>query len=222
MENSSTQAAAAVLEPLGRVDAGLIAGLHSRLEAAADAAGSLDVAYRTIDTPVGSLLLAATERGLIRVVFERQGHDLALERLAETVSPRILKAPKRLDAVAAELDEYFAGQRTRFDLLLELRLVNGFRRSVLTHLSEIGYGRTESYAQVAHAAGSARAVRAVGTACALNPLPIVVPCHRVIRSDGSLGAYAGGPLVKQALLSLEAGGPGRYSGSARAAGREDG
>jgi methylated-DNA-[protein]-cysteine S-methyltransferase len=180
------------------------ARLHARLTEAADREGLLDIAYRTVDTPVGSLLLAATPAGLVRVVFENVGHDAALGALAATVSPRVLHAPGRLDAVSRQLDEYFAGRRTRFEVPLDLRLATGFRRAVLEHLRVIGYGRTESYAEVAAAAGNPRAVRAVGTACALNPVPVVIPCHRVVRSDGSAGGYAGGPAAKRTLLSLEA------------------
>ena len=170
---------------------------------AADGLGLLDVAYREVDTPVGSLLLAATEQGLVRVAYEVQDHDQVLASLAQTVSPRILRAPARLDPVARQLEEYFGGGRQRFDVPLDFRLADGFRRSVLRHLPDIGYGHTESYAQVATAAGSPRAVRAVGTACARNPLPVVVPCHRVIRSDGTLGQYAGGAAAKEILLHLE-------------------
>lgn len=178
--------------------------LHARLVAAAQRDGILDVAYRTIDTPVGTLLLASTVQGLVRVAYQIQDHDAVLADLASAVSPRVLRAPARLDDVSRQLEEYFARRRTGFDLPLDLRLSKGFRRNVLSHLSDIAYGRTESYAQVATAAGSPRAVRAVGTACATNPLPVVVPCHRVVRSDGSMGGYAGGPQAKQALLALEA------------------
>jgi len=177
--------------------------LHDRLVAAAQADGLLDVAYRTLDTPVGTLLLAATEQGLVRVAYDVEGHDAVLATLAARVSPRVLAAPGRLDPVARELDEYFAGSRRAFDVPLDQRLSTGFRAEVLRHLPEIGYGRTESYAQVAAAAGNVRAVRAVGSACATNPLPVVVPCHRVVRSDGSIGGYAGGPAAKRALLTLE-------------------
>jgi methylated-DNA-[protein]-cysteine S-methyltransferase len=178
--------------------------LRARLAADAEREGILDIAYRTVDTPVGSLLLAATPAGLVRVAYESAGHEAALTTLAERVSPRILHAPGRLDPVARQLDEYFAGSRRSFDVPLDLRLAAGFRRSVLAHLAEIGYGRTESYAEVAAAAGSPRAVRAVGTACATNPVPVVLPCHRVVRSDGSPGGYAGGPAAKRTLLALEA------------------
>lgn len=185
-------------------DAAALARLQSRLAARAENEGLLDIAYRTVESPVGSLLLAATEAGLMKVAFEVQDHDAVLSALAARVSPRILRAPARLDPVVRQLDEYFAGTRQAFDLALDWRLAAGFRRSVLDHLTRIGYGRTASYAEVAAGAGSPRAVRAVGTACATNPLVIVVPCHRVVRSDGAAGGYAGGPAAKQALLALEA------------------
>jgi methylated-DNA-[protein]-cysteine S-methyltransferase len=178
--------------------------LHDRLADRADAQGILDVAYRTLDSPVGTLLLAATHTGLVRVAYQTEGHDKVLAILAARVSPRILNAPKRLDAAAREIDEYFAGVRHGFDLPLDFSLSKGFRRLVLDHLSDIAYGHTASYAAVAAAAGNPRAVRAAATACATNPLPVVVPCHRVVRSDGSVGGYVGGPAAKQILLRLEA------------------
>jgi methylated-DNA-[protein]-cysteine S-methyltransferase len=178
--------------------------LHARLAVAAGAEGSLDIAYRTLDTPLGSLLLAATPAGLLRVAYASEGHDGVLATLAARVSPRVLRAPGQLDDVARQLDDYFAGRRRSFDVPLDMQLAHGFRRDVLAQLRTIAYGRTASYATVAAAAGSPRAVRAVGTACATNPLPIVVPCHRVVRSDGSLGGYLGGVTAKQTLLSLEA------------------
>ena len=178
--------------------------LHRRLVEAANSVGLLDVAYRTIDTPVGTLLLAATPTGLVRVAYASQDHDSVLEGLARDVSPRILRAPARLDRVAREIEEYFAGRRRTFDVPLDLQLSHGFRRTVLAHLPEIGYGTTASYAAVAKAAGNPKAVRAVGSACATNPLPVVVPCHRVVRSDGSIGQYVGGVDAKEALLTLEA------------------
>ncbi|GAB3118809.1 methylated-DNA-[protein]-cysteine S-methyltransferase [Leifsonia psychrotolerans] len=198
-----------LLAPTRDVDPADLDRLHAALEAAAASGGDLDVAYRTLDTPIGLLLLAATEQGLVRIAFERENHDAVLDRLAALVSPRILHAPRRLDAAARELDEYFAGARHAFDLELDHRLSTGFRLSVLAHLPHIAYGRTESYAQVALAAGSPRAMRAVGTACATNPLPLVVPCHRVVRSDGSYGGYLGGTEAKHLLLSLEAAGVAR-------------
>jgi methylated-DNA-[protein]-cysteine S-methyltransferase len=192
-----------IFDKIGAGD-GALARLHERLERDADAAGVLDVAYRTIDTPVGTLLLAATTAGLVRVAYDVEGHDAVLTALANKVSPRVLRAPARLDNVARQIDEYFAKRRTTFDVVVDLRLAEGFRRSVIEHLRAIGYGSRESYATVAAAIGSPRAVRAVGTACAHNPLPVVIPCHRVVRSDGSTGQYVGGPLAKSTLLNLEA------------------
>ncbi|MDI5979820.1 methylated-DNA--[protein]-cysteine S-methyltransferase [Amycolatopsis magusensis] len=189
---------------LPEIDEDTTTRLRAKLAAAAERDGVLDVAYRTVDSPVGELLLAATEAGLVRVAFARQDHEAVLENLAEVVSPRVLRAPGRLEEATRQLGEYFEGQRRSFDLPLDFRLSRGFRLAVLTHLAEIGYGKTESYAEVATAAGSPRAVRAVGTACATNPLPLVVPCHRVVRSDGSFGGYAGGPEAKHRLLTMEA------------------
>ena len=180
-----------------------LAVLHERLAAAADFGGLLDVAYRTVDSPVGPLLLAGTEQGLVRIAFAGEGHDAVLQALADKISPRVLHAPARLDAAARELGEYFAGQRRGFDLPLDWRLAAGFRRTVLSHLPEIGYGHTASYAAVARLAGNPRAVRAAATACATNPLPVVVPCHRVVLADGRIGNYRGGPEAKRTLLTLE-------------------
>jgi methylated-DNA-[protein]-cysteine S-methyltransferase len=178
--------------------------LHAKLAAAAQRDGILDIAYTTIDSPVGPLLLAATDAGLIRVAYASQDHDAVLQALADRVSARILSAPARLAAPARELDEYFAGRRQAFDLALDWRLSAGFRREVLSNLPGIGYGRTASYAAVAGLAGNPKAVRAAATACATNPLPIVVPCHRVVYSDGRTGNYIGGPDAKRTLLTLEA------------------
>ena len=185
-------------------DAEHLSRLHDRLAAAAHADGLLDIAYRTLDSPVGSLLLAATDVGLVRVAFANEDHEAVLQGLAERISPRILQARPRLDAVARELEEYFAGRRRTFDVPLDWRLSHGFREIVLRHLPEITYGRTATYAAVAQLADNPKAVRAVGTACATNPLPLVVPCHRVVRSDGGIGAYRGGAEAKRTLLTLEA------------------
>lgn len=177
--------------------------LRARLVSDAAGAGILDVAYRTLDTPVGTLLLAATALGLVRVAYDREDHDAVLEKLGDKISPRILRAPARLDLVAHQIEEYFTGTRRSFDVPLDFRLATGFRLGVLRHLTDIGYGHTETYRQVATTAGSPRAVRAVGSACANNPLPVVVPCHRVVRADGSFGGYVGGPDAKHTLLALE-------------------
>jgi methylated-DNA-[protein]-cysteine S-methyltransferase len=171
-------------------DPGDLRRLHDRLAAAAERDGILDVAYRTVD-------------GLVRVAYTSEGHDAVLQALADRISPRILETPARLDAPARELDEYFTGRRRSFDLPLDWRMSAGFRRAVLSHLPEIGYGHTASYAAVANLAGHPKAVRAAATACATNPLPVVVPCHRVIYSDGRIGRYLGGPDAKRTLLALE-------------------
>jgi methylated-DNA-[protein]-cysteine S-methyltransferase len=188
---------------LTAIDEATTRRLHERLVREAHTAGLLDVAYRTIDSPVGPLLLAATEKGLVRVAYAREGHTKVLEDLARGLSPRILHAPARLDAAAKEIDEYFAGLRQGFEVPVDFSLARGFRRLVLMHLRAIGYGQTASYAAIAVAAGNPKAVRAVGTACATNPIPVVVPCHRVVRSDGSIGQYVGGVAAKKRLLTLE-------------------
>ncbi|WP_373886513.1 methylated-DNA--[protein]-cysteine S-methyltransferase [Sinomonas sp. ASV322] len=194
----------ALAPELVSVDPGVLGRLHAQLADRASREGLLDIAYRFVDTPVGRLLLVATERGLVRVAYEREGHDAVLSLLAERLSPRILEVPGRLAEAARQVDEYFGGRRRSFDLPLDLSLSQGFRRTVLQHLPAIPLGATESYADVAKAVGNPRAVRAVGSACATNPLPVVVPCHRVVRSDGSLGGYIGGLEAKTSLLRLEA------------------
>ncbi|WP_166979543.1 methylated-DNA--[protein]-cysteine S-methyltransferase [Paramicrobacterium fandaimingii] len=192
------------LRTLAQPTADHLARLHAILETRAEAAGLIDVAYATADSPLGRLLIAATPLGIVRIAFESQGFDDVLSLLSERVSPRVLEAPARLDLVRRELDEYFAGTRTGFDVSLDRSLSHGFRRQVHEHLPAIAYGSTQSYAEVARDVGRPKAVRAVGTACAVNPLPIIVPCHRVLRSDGTTGGYAGGPEAKALLLDLEA------------------
>ncbi|HEY4866059.1 MAG TPA: methylated-DNA--[protein]-cysteine S-methyltransferase [Candidatus Dormibacteraeota bacterium] len=188
------------LSPIGDTE---LQALRDRLAARAEAAELLDVAYRTIDTPVGTLLLAATPLGLVRIAYDREGLDTVLSSLAAKLSPRILNSPKRLETAARQIEEYFARRRDQFDLPLDFSLSTGFRRLVLDALPHIGYGHTASYGAVAAAVGNPRAVRAVGTACATNPLPLVVPCHRVVRSSGVIGPYLGGPDAKKLLLNLE-------------------
>ena len=182
---------------------GLLDRLHGRLEAAATGPDAPDLHYRTVDSPVGSLLVAASEAGVVRVAFAREDHDAVLQSLADRIGPRVLRTPGRLDPVARELDEYFSGRRTTFDVPIDLRLARGFRLAALEQLRGVRYGSTITYAGLAAAAGRPAAVRATGTACATNPLPLLVPCHRVVRSDGAVGAYLGGPEVKQRLLALE-------------------
>jgi len=169
----------------------------------AAAEGLLDVAYATVDSPFGSLLLATTPRGLVRVGLPTYDPDETLEELAARISPRVLEAPARLDDARRELDLYFAGRLTEFDLAIDWQLTGGFREKVQRVIGRIPYGQTRSYTEVARSAGNERAVRAAGTACGSNPVPIVVPCHRVLRTGGALGGYGGGLPMKRALLKLE-------------------
>lgn len=178
----------------------LRAGLAER----ADGDGLLDVAYTQVDSPLGPLLLAATERGVVRVAFACEGVDPVLADLAARVSPRVLRAPARLDAAARGLEAYLLGRTTTVDVPLDLRLLTGYRREVVQALPLIGYGQTATYARMAELTGRPRAVRAVGSACAHNPVPLLLPCHRVVRSDGQPGGYRGGVQVKHTLLDLEA------------------
>jgi methylated-DNA-[protein]-cysteine S-methyltransferase len=170
----------------------------------AAAASLLDVAYATLDSPVGKLLLAVTPRGLVRVAYiDADQHETVLSQLAMRVSPRILESPRKLDAPRRELDEYFASKRQRFELPIDWRLTRGFGRRVLQATARIPFGSVSSYKLVATEAGSPRASRAAGNALGTNPLPIVVPCHRVLHSGGGLGGYTGGLERKLALLSVE-------------------
>jgi methylated-DNA-[protein]-cysteine S-methyltransferase len=173
------------------------------LTEAAAGAGLLDVAYATLDSPVGELLVAATPRGLVRVSYLDGGLEAALEQLAARISPRVLAAPRRLDLARRELDEYFAGARRDFDLALDWQLAAGFGRRVLQATAAIEFGAVSSYGQVAAAAGSPRGARAAGNALGANPLPIVVPCHRILHAGGGLGGYTGGVERKQVLLAIE-------------------
>lgn len=177
--------------------------LHERLVARAAGEGLLDIAYRVVDSPLGDLLLAATGQGVLRVAFADEGHDAVLADLADRVSPRVLRAPGRLDAVARALEGYLAGRSRTLDVPVDLRLLGGYRHEVVAALPRIAYGRTATYAEVADLTGRPRAVRAVGSACAHNPVPLLLPCHRVVRSDGSEGGYRGGPEAKHWLLELE-------------------
>lgn len=189
--------------PFPNPDAAELEALRERLAAAADAAQLLDLTHRRVDSPLGSLLLVASPVGLVRVAFELEDHDAVLEHLAATVSPRLVASALRTDDAARQLEEYFAGRRRRFEVAVDLRLVSGFRRAVVERLSDIPYGDTASYAAMAAAAGNPGAVRAAGSACSHNPVPVVVPCHRVVRSDGTIGNYLGGTDAKRALLDLE-------------------
>jgi methylated-DNA-[protein]-cysteine S-methyltransferase len=170
----------------------------------AAAEGLLDVAYSTVDSPLGPLMAATTPRGLVRLSYSTfRDDDVVLADLARRVSPRVLEAPARLDAVRRELDEYFEGRRTGFDLPIDWALTRGFTTAVLRATAQVGFGQTTTYAEVAGAAGSPRAVRAAGNSLGSNPMPIVVPCHRVLRTGGGLGGYTGGLENKEFLLRLE-------------------
>ena len=175
----------------------------ARLSRRVAAEGLADVAYAPADSPFGPLLIAATKRGLVRLAFPEEGTDSVLESLARLLSPRIVEAADSLEEVRRELEEYFDGRRREFELTLDWTLVGGFGRKVLRATSEIPYGGVLSYAEVAADAGSPRGWRAAGNALGANPIPIVIPCHRVLRSGGVLGNYGGGPERKRWLLELE-------------------
>jgi methylated-DNA-[protein]-cysteine S-methyltransferase len=175
-----------------------------RLADRAATEGLLDVAYATVDSPFGELLVAKTRRGLVKVSFPTvYDTEETLAELATRVSPRVLEAPAELDDVRRQLDRYFEGKLHEFDLPLDWQLTGGFRRRAQQAIARIPYGKTRSYTEIARSAGNERAVRAAGTACGANPIPIVVPCHRVLRSGGALGGYGGGLPMKEALLRLE-------------------
>jgi len=166
--------------------------------------GLLDVAYATLDSPVGELVVAATDRGLVRIGLPGEPLDSVLAQLADGVSPRVLSYPRRLDEARRELDQYFAGRREHFELAVDWRLSHpGFYRRVLRETAKVPCGERITYGQAAKRAGSPRAFRAAGTALGANPVPIVVPCHRVVRTGGDIGNYGGGPEMKRFLLELE-------------------
>lgn len=179
-----------------------------RFDDAAAAVGLLDVAYATLDSPLGTLLLASTPNGLVRLAYvDFEDEDAVLEDIAARISPRVLAAPRRLDEPRRELDQYFAGSRRRFEVPVDWQLMKGFARRVLEATAEIPYGSVSSYRDVATMAGSPRGFRAAGNALGSNPIPIVVPCHRVLHSGGGLGGYTGGVDRKRRLLAIEQGQP---------------
>ena len=174
---------------------------RARLARAAEADDLLDVAWCLVDSPIGPLVAVGTVAGLLSVSFS--GPDATLDTVARQVSPRILEHPARLDAARRQLDEYFEGRRHGFDLTLDRRLSRGFRAQVLAELETVPFGQVVTYGELATRAGNPRAFRAVGSAMATNPLPIVVPCHRVLRTGGKLGGYGGGLDAKRWLLHHE-------------------
>lgn len=176
----------------------------SAVAAFVDEAGDdATVAYSHLDTPLGTMTAAMTSRGLVRLAYVRECTDDVLDELAAAISPQILEVPARLDTVARQLDEYFDNRRTTFDLTLDRRLIHGFGKAVLRATQRIPYGSVSSYGEVAAEAGNRRAARAAGSALGANPLPIIIPCHRVLRAGGALGGYGGGLPTKEFLLELE-------------------
>jgi methylated-DNA-[protein]-cysteine S-methyltransferase len=179
------------------------------LLARAEHDGLLDVAYANVDSPFGELLVARTDRGVVRVALpvgrgRERPRDEVLEELAAKISPRILESPKRLDDERRELEDYFEGRRQKFEVPVDWSLTSpGFRSRALHAVARIPYGKVKTYTEIAKSAGNARAFRAAGTACGHNPIPLIVPCHRVVPSGGGVGSYGGGPEMKQALLDLE-------------------
>jgi methylated-DNA-[protein]-cysteine S-methyltransferase len=188
----------------GEIDPATWERIRRRLNDAAEIEGLIDVAVERHDSPLGILVVAATGAGLVRIGLPSEGEQTVLSELADRVAPRVLIAPRAsLTDARRQLDEYFQQRRRSFEVDLDWRLAHGFRRDVLEATARIPYGATGTYTSVATAAGSAKAVRAAGTALARNPIPIVVPCHRVLRSDGALGNYLGGAAAKAQLLELE-------------------
>ena len=186
----------------GEVDA-RAARAAEALRARAAADGLVDVAIAEVDSPIGALLVAVTRRGLVRVAFEEEDRDRVVDALAAAISPRLLTSASLTDEVRRELDEYFAGERRRFDLRVDRRLMHPFAKEVLAATGRVGYGRLATYGEIARRIGHPRAARAVGAALGSNPVPVVVPCHRVIGAGGSLTGYGGGLPRKRALLALE-------------------
>ncbi|MFN2465558.1 MAG: methylated-DNA--[protein]-cysteine S-methyltransferase [Candidatus Dormibacteria bacterium] len=173
-----------------------------RLAARAVREGLVDISYGEMDSPVGNLLLAVTRDGLVRISYTDHNEG-ALEEISRRLSPRIMRRPQATDVVRRQLDEYFARRRQEFDLAIDWALVRGFGRGVLRATVAIPYGRLSTYRDVAAAAGNAKASRATGNALGANPIPIVIPCHRVLRTGGGLGGYTGGLHRKQLLLEVE-------------------
>ena len=177
--------------------------LQAELARRAARAGILDVAYARADSPLGTLTVFVTRRGVVRVAYENEPDDLLFEELADGVSPRLLRDPGRTDAARREVEDYFEGRRRTFDLPIDWSLVHGFAVGVLQATARVPFGEVSSYGDVAAEAGSPRAARAAGNALASNPIPIVVPCHRILHADGGLGGYSGGLDRKRFLLRLE-------------------
>ncbi|HVA21980.1 MAG TPA: methylated-DNA--[protein]-cysteine S-methyltransferase [Candidatus Micrarchaeia archaeon] len=179
------------------------AGLDDRWRDSAQASGAVDVAYHAFDTPLGRLLAAVTRVGLVRLAFIDHGEDRVLRELSVAVSPRLVELPSRLASIRRELEAYGRGRIRAFDVACDWQLIRGFAEPVLRATGAIAYGEVSTYAAIARAAGVAGAARAAGNALARNPIPIIIPCHRVLRTGGGLGGYAGGLERKRLLLRLE-------------------
>ena len=190
------------------IDAVRLDDISRRFVQVAEHRRLVDLAFDVVASPIGNLILTCTYKGVARIDFGEGREDQVLDRIAEELSPRLMRVPARTDQARRELDEYFSGSRRRFEVPVDLSSVQGFRRKILAAAKKIPYGRTASYTQMAAAAGNPRAVRAAGTALGKNPVPIIVPCHRVLRSDGTLGGYGGGLPKKELLLELEGGANG--------------
>jgi len=185
------------------------AAAAARLSTRVAADGLADVSYAPVDSPFGTLLAAGTAAGLVRLAFPEESVDSVLDGLARRISPRIVEAPAPIEPVRRELEDYFSGSRHSFDVALDWSLIGPFGRRVLHATAEIPYGGVLSYAEVAAEAGSPRGSRAAGNALGSNPIPIIIPCHRVLRSGGALGGYGGGLDRKRFLLELEGALPAR-------------
>lgn len=202
-EESLDTELAGFLEPLADVFPGRLERRRMSAVARASLDGELDVAYTTMDSPFGRLLVAETPKGIVRIAFESEDFDAVVEELAREVSPRIVHAEQHLQLVVNHFDAYFHGYVHEFFVDADLSMSKGFRRQVLEELQRIPYGETRSYRDIAVAVGNPKAVRAVGSACATNPVPFIVPCHRVLRSDGGIGNYLGGTESKRKILEVE-------------------
>jgi methylated-DNA-[protein]-cysteine S-methyltransferase len=194
---------AAALSTPAREEQAAAMNAATRFNARAGREGLADIVYATVDTPFGPLTAAATEHGLVRLAFPEEPLDDVLNHLAHKLSPRILEHPTRFDAVKRELEEYFSGRRRHFEVPLDRTLMSAFAKKVLAATAAIPYGDVSTYTKMAAAAGSPRASRAAGNALGSNPIPVIVPCHRVLRIGGNLGGYGGGLDRKRYLLELE-------------------
>lgn len=191
--------------PASALEESMVAALNAEVIARRDVAGLVDAAYTRMSSPMGELVVVVTDRGLLRIGFDTEELSAVLAEVAGVVGPVVIEDAGMTHAVVEELGEYFAGERKSFDLALDLRLTRGFRAEVQQALADIPFGSTMSYAEMAAHLGNPKAVRAVGTACAKNPIPLILPCHRIVRSDGSFGNYRGGHHRKQWVLDFEAG-----------------